>query len=115
MTDNMIPNAVTLTSQAIKKVGDMISEDGDPTLKLRIYISGGGCSGFQYNFAFDDKAAEDDMVIEKDGVTLLMDCTTFPYMVGATVDYKEGLEGARFIITNPNAASTCGCGSSFSV
>ena len=108
-------NAVTLTSQAIKKVGDMIFEDGDPSLKLRIYISGGGCSGFQYNFAFDDKAAEDDMVIEKDGVTLLMDCTTFPYMVGATVDYKEGLEGARFIITNPNAASTCGCGSSFSV
>jgi len=115
MPETMTENPITLTTLAINKVGEMIAEDGDPSLKLRIYISGGGCSGFQYNFAFDDKAAEDDMVIEKDGITLLIDCTTFPYMMGATVDYKEGLEGARFIITNPNAASTCGCGSSFSV
>lgn len=115
MSDTAMPAPVILTQQAIDKVGAMIAEEGDLDLKLRVYISGGGCSGFKYNFAFDDKAGEDDMVLDGGGVTLLIDGTTYPYMMGATVDYREGLEGARFIITNPNAASTCGCGSSFSV
>ena len=103
------------TDSAAGKVSELIAEEGNPALKLRIYVSGGGCSGFQYNFAFDDSANEDDTVIEKGGVSLLIDAMSYQYMEGATVDYQEGLEGARFVITNPNASSTCGCGSSFSV
>lgn len=106
---------INFTDSAAAKVSDMIKEEGDPTLKLRVYVTGGGCSGFQYSFAFDDKVGEDDMAIEKDGVTLLVDGMSYQYMVGATIDYQEGLEGARFVISNPTATSTCGCGSSFSV
>ncbi len=84
-------------------------------LKLRIYVSGGGCAGFQYNFAFDEAMNEDDTVIEKEEATLLIDAVSSQYLAGATIDYQEGLEGARFVINNPNASSTCGCGESFSV
>ena len=103
------------TDNAANKVKLMIEEEGNPELKLRIYVSGGGCSGFQYNFAFDELINEDDTVIVKNGVSLLIDAMSYQYMEGASVDYLEGLEGARFVINNPNAASTCGCGSSFSV
>ncbi len=103
------------TENAADKVKLMIEEEGNPALKLRIYVSGGGCSGFQYNFAFDELINEDDTVIVKNGVSLLIDAMSYQYMEGASVDYMEGLEGARFVINNPNASSTCGCGSSFSV
>jgi len=110
-----IAAALDFTENAASKVSSLILEEGNPALKLRIYVSGGGCSGFQYNFAFDEEKNEDDTVIEKNGVSLLIDAMSYQYMEGASVDYQEGLEGARFVITNPNASSTCGCGSSFSV
>lgn len=103
------------TANAAAKVSELIAEEGNSALKLRIYVSGGGCSGFQYNFAFDEAVNEDDTVIIKNGVSLLVDAMSCQYMEGATIDYLEGLEGSRFVITNPNASSTCGCGSSFSV
>lgn len=115
MSDTAVMEPIVFTNNAASKVGEMIAEEGDTSLKLRVYVTGGGCSGFQYSFAFDDQVAEDDTVLEKDGVTLLVDAMSFQYLVGATIDYQEGLEGARFVITNPNATSTCGCGSSFSV
>jgi iron-sulfur cluster insertion protein len=115
MTEAAVMEPIVFTTNAASKVGEMIAEEGDASLKLRVYVTGGGCSGFQYSFAFDDQVAEDDTVLEKDGVTLLVDAMSFQYLVGATIDYQEGLEGARFVITNPNATSTCGCGSSFSV
>ncbi len=115
MTETVAMEPITFTSNAAGKVNEMITEEGDPNLKLRVYVTGGGCSGFQYSFAFDDQVGEDDMVVEKEGVTLLVDSMSYQYMVGATIDYQEGLEGARFVITNPNATATCGCGSSFSV
>ena len=107
--------ALDFTDSAASKVSELVKEEGNPALKLRIYVSGGGCSGFEYNFAFDEAVNEDDTVIEKNGVSLLIDAVSFQYMEGASVDYLEGLEGARFVINNPNATSTCGCGSSFSV
>lgn len=109
------PAPIIFTSNAAGKVSEMIVEEGDANLKLRVYVTGGGCSGFQYSFAFDDQVAEDDLALEKEGVTLLVDAMSYQYLVGATIDYQEGLEGARFVITNPNATATCGCGSSFSV
>jgi len=115
MTETATMEPITFTSSAASKVSDMINEEGDTSLKLRVYVTGGGCSGFQYSFAFDDQVAEDDTAIETEGVTLLVDAMSFQYLVGATIDYQEGLEGARFVISNPNATSTCGCGSSFSV
>ncbi len=105
---------VMFTSDAIAKVAAMIAEDGNPQLKLRIYVTGGGCSGLQYGFAFDEKAAEDDFVIEQGGIGLLVDAMSMDYLRGSEVGYTDDLEGARFIIKNPNASSTCGCGSSFS-
>lgn len=115
MSETATMEPIVFTSNAASKVSEMIAEEGDAALKLRVYVTGGGCSGFQYSFAFDDQVGEDDMVVEKDGVTLLVDGMSFQYLVGATIDYQEGLEGARFVITNPNATATCGCGSSFSV
>ena len=106
---------IIFTTNAAGKVSEMLVEEGDANLKLRVYVTGGGCSGFQYSFAFDDQVAEDDLAVEKEGVTLLVDSMSFQYLVGATIDYQEGLEGSRFVITNPNATATCGCGSSFSV
>jgi iron-sulfur cluster insertion protein len=115
MSETATMEPIIFTSNAANKVSEMIAEEGDAALKLRVYVTGGGCSGFQYSFAFDDQVGEDDMVVEKDGVTLLVDGMSFQYLVGATIDYQEGLEGARCVITNPNATATCGCGSSFSV
>jgi iron-sulfur cluster insertion protein len=106
---------IIFTTNAAGKVSEMLVEEGDANLKLRVYVTGGGCSGFQYSSAFDDQVAEDDLALEKEGVTLLVDAMSYQYLVGATIDYQEGLEGSRFVITNPNATATCGCGSSFSV
>ncbi len=103
------------TDAAAHKVGQLISEEGNEQLKLRVYISGGGCSGFQYGFTFDENTEDGDTRIENDGVVLLVDPMSIQYLEGAEIDYKEDLEGAQFIIRNPNATTTCGCGSSFSV
>ncbi|MDA8093496.1 MAG: iron-sulfur cluster insertion protein ErpA [Betaproteobacteria bacterium] len=102
------------TDSAATKVRQLIEEEGNPDLKLRVFVTGGGCSGFQYGFTFDETTNEDDTSMEKNGVTLLIDPMSFQYLVGAEIDYQEGLEGAQFVIKNPNATSTCGCGSSFS-
>ncbi len=103
------------TDAAAKKVKNLIADEENPNLKLRVYITGGGCSGFQYGFTFDDKINEDDMTIEKQGVALVVDPMSLQYLVGGSVDYTEGLEGSRFVVHNPNAKTTCGCGSSFSI
>jgi iron-sulfur cluster insertion protein len=106
---------VGFTDSAANKVKALIEEEKNPGLKLRVSVDGGGCSGFQYAFAFDENINTDDTVIEKNGATMLVDVTSMQYLNGAEVDYLEGLEGARFIVNNPNAESTCGCGSSFSI
>lgn len=103
------------TEAAARKVHSLIAEEGNPALNLRVYIQGGGCSGFQYGFEFDENRAEDDFAIERSGVTLLVDPLSLQYLTGAEVDYTESLQGAQFVIRNPNAKTTCGCGSSFSV
>lgn len=106
---------LAFTSAAAAKVRQLIAEQGNQALKLRVYISGGGCSGFQYGFSFDEEQAEDDLSIDRDGVSLLVDPLSLQYLMGAEVDYTEGLTGAQFVIRNPNAKTTCGCGSSFTV
>ncbi|AFP85228.1 iron-sulfur cluster insertion protein ErpA [secondary endosymbiont of Ctenarytaina eucalypti] len=103
------------TDAAAIKVKSLIANEANPNLKLRVYITGGGCSGFQYHFTFDDQVNEDDCTIEKRGVLLVVDHMSLQYLLGGAVDYTEGLEGSRFIVINPNAKSTCGCGSSFSI
>lgn len=110
-----MPPALLFTDNAAAKVLDLITEENNSNLKLRVFISGGGCSGFQYGFSFDEAVNDGDTVIEKSGVTLLVDPMSFQYLSGAEIDYTEGLEGAHFVIRNPNATTTCGCGSSFSV
>jgi iron-sulfur cluster insertion protein len=102
------------TSAAAAKVRELVVEEGNPELKLRVYIHGGGCSGFQYGFEFDEQQGEDDLAVQTDGVTLLVDPLSLQYLMGAEVDYSESLHGAQFVIRNPNAKTTCGCGSSFS-
>jgi iron-sulfur cluster insertion protein len=109
------PASINLTAAAVNKVRELVEEEHNDDLKLRVFITGGGCSGFQYGFTFDEIAAEDDTAIESDGVTVLVDPMSFQYLVGSEVDYTEGLEGSRFVINNPNATTTCGCGASFSV
>jgi len=99
---------------AAEKVRQLIDEEGNPLLKLRVFVQGGGCSGFQYGFTFDEVVNEDDTTMERNGVTLLIDAMSYQYLVGAEIDYKEDIEGAQFVIRNPNATTTCGCGSSFS-
>ena len=106
---------LVFTEAAAEKVGQLIDDEGNPDLKLRVYISGGGCSGFQYGFTFDEEIQEGDTEVEKCGVVLLVDPMSVQYLTGAEIDYKEDLSGAQFIIRNPNATTTCGCGSSFSV
>lgn len=106
---------IAFTDRAASKVAELIAEENNPELKLRVYITGGGCSGFQYGFTFDEQVAEDDTVIEKCDVTVVVDSMSIQYLKGAEIDYKEDLAGARFVIRNPNAQTTCGCGSSFSV
>lgn len=108
-------NSLVFTDNAAKKVGALIAEEENNNLKLRVYISGGGCSGFQYGFTFDEQVNEDDTQIENGGVTVLVDSTSIGYLAGAEIDFKENVSGAQFVIRNPNASTTCGCGSSFSV
>jgi iron-sulfur cluster insertion protein len=103
------------TDAAASKVGQLIAQEGNPALKLRVYIQGGGCSGFQYGFTFDEEVQDGDTSVENGGVTLLIDPMSVQYLTGAEIDYREDLSGAQFIIRNPNATTTCGCGSSFSV
>ena len=106
------PATIRLTSSAVQKVRELVEDEQNDELKLRVFITGGGCSGFQYGFTFDEIAAEDDIAIEVDGITVLVDPMSFQYLAGSEVDYTEGLEGSRFVINNPNATTTCGCGSS---
>ena len=110
-----VPTAITITDNAVSKILHLVEDESNPELKLRIFVTGGGCSGFQYGFSFDEKVSEDDTVVEKDGVSVLVDPLSFPYLVGSEVDYQEGLEGAKFLVSNPNASAICGCGESFSI
>jgi len=109
------PEILVFTDSAVAKVKDLIAEEGNPDLKLRVFVTGGGCSGFQYGFTFDEVSNDDDTALTKEGVTLLIDPMSYQYLVGAEIDYTESLEGSQFVIRNPNATSTCGCGSSFTV
>lgn len=113
--ESFTPTAMQFTEAAAHKVKTLVTEEGNPRLKLRVFITGGGCSGFQYGFTFDEDVADDDTIIEREGVSLVIDPMSFQYLVGAEVDYEEGLQGSRFVIHNPNATTTCGCGSSFSI
>ncbi|AGX87346.1 hypothetical protein Cenrod_1254 [Candidatus Symbiobacter mobilis CR] len=113
--DPLVPDPLVFTDRAAAKVAELIVEEGNPDLKLRVFVQGGGCAGFQYGFTFDEITNEDDTVMQKNGVSLLIDPMSYQYMVGAEIDFKEDLEGSRFVIKNPNAVTTCGCGSSFSV
>ena len=108
------PIPLIFTDSAAAKVADLIAEEGNTDLKLRVFVQGGGCAGFQYGFTFDEAVNEDDTTFEKNGVTLLVDSMSFQYLVGAEIDYKEDINGSQFVIKNPNATTTCGCGSSFS-
>jgi iron-sulfur cluster insertion protein len=108
-------NNIELSNSAANKVRELVLEEQNPDLKLRVYIIGGGCSGFQYGFAFEEDSEDGDFVIENDGVSMMVDPMSFPYLMGSVVDYKEDLQGSRFVIENPNAKTTCGCGSSFSI
>ncbi len=108
------PVPIIFTDNAASKVADLIAEEGNDALKLRVFVQGGGCSGFQYGFTFDEDINEDDTQFEKNGVTLLVDSMSYQYLVGAEIDYKEDINGSQFVIKNPNATTTCGCGSSFS-
>ncbi len=110
-----MPPPLEFTESAAKKVKGLIEEENNPNLKLRVFISGGGCSGFQYGFTFDENITDGDTEVEREGVTLLIDPMSIQYLMGAEIDYTEGLEGSQFVIRNPNATTTCGCGSSFSV
>src|SRR5258706_4349466 len=109
-----MPDPLIFTESAANKVKALIEEEGNNELKLRVFVTGGGCSGLQYGFTFDEVANDDDTVMQKNGVSLLIDPMSYQYLVGAEIDYSEGLEGAQFVIKNPQATSTCGCGSSFS-
>jgi len=106
---------LSFTDAAASKVGELIEEEGNPNLKLRVFVQGGGCSGFQYGFTFDEAVNSDDYKVEKNGITLVIDPMSYQYLAGSEVDYKNDLEGAMFVINNPNATNTCGCGSSFSI
>ena len=108
------PEQLVFTESAASKVKELITEEGNADLKLRVFVSGGGCSGFQYGFTFDEEINEDDAQLDKNGVKLLIYAMSYQYLAGAEIDYQDGIDGAQFVIKNPNATSTCGCGSSFS-
>jgi iron-sulfur cluster insertion protein len=110
-----VPVIMSFTDTAADKVQSLITEEGNNKLKLRVFVTGGGCSGFQYGFSFDEEVNEDDTLVENKGATLLIDPLSYQYLVGAKVDYLEGLEGSRFVVNNPMASTTCGCGASFSI
>jgi iron-sulfur cluster insertion protein len=109
-----LPPPIVFTDAAAGKVKELVDEEGNPDLKLRVFVQGGGCSGFQYGFTFDEVVNDDDTQMAKNGVTLLIDSMSLQYLLGAEIDYKDDLQGAQFVIKNPNATTTCGCGSSFS-
>ncbi len=114
MSDNLdMPTPIHFTDNAVKKVSELIAEEGNPNLKLRVFVQGGGCAGFQYGFTFDETVQEDDTTMTKDGIQFLIDAMSYQYLVGAEIDYKEDISGSQFVIKNPNATTTCGCGSSF--
>jgi len=115
VTPPSIPSPLVFTDSAASKVKELVDEEGNPELKLRVFVQGGGCSGFQYGFTFDEVVNEDDTSMSKHGVTLLIDAISLQYLLGAEIDYKDDLQGAQFVIKNPNASTTCGCGSSFTV
>lgn len=115
MSSVVSPADMEFTASAARKVKGLIAEEGNQDLKLRVFITGGGCSGFEYGFTFDEDREEDDACIERDGVTLLIDAMSFQYLSGAVIDFVEDLGGARFVVINPNATTTCGCGNSFAV
>lgn len=113
--ENFTPQPIMVSDNAVNKVRNLLEEEGNVDLKLRVFVTGGGCSGFQYGFTFDELVADDDAVITKDDVTVLVDSMSYAYLVGAQIDYKQNLEGSKFLVENPNADTTCGCGSSFSI
>jgi len=113
--ETFTPSVLEVTETAVAKVQSLKLEEGNEELKLRVYVTGGGCSGFQYGFSFEDVMSEDDTAVTRDGVVVLIDSLSYQYLAGSTVDYEEGLMGSRFLITNPNASTTCGCGASFSL
>ena len=110
-----MPAPLVFTDNAAKKVKELIEEEGSTDLKLRVFVSGGGCSGFQYGFTFEEEVNDDDTQVQKDSVTLLIDPMSLQYLMGAEIDYHDSLQGSQFVIRNPQATTTCGCGSSFSV
>jgi iron-sulfur cluster insertion protein len=112
---SMNEDSIIFSETAANKVSELIEEENNPELKLRVYVTGGGCSGFQYGFTFDEEVNEDDTLVVKNGVTVLVDAMSVQYLNGAEIDYTDGLQGSQFVIRNPNASTTCGCGSSFSV
>ena len=115
VVEEYTPSVLQLTERAVAKVKHLMEEEANDDLKLRVFVTGGGCSGFQYGFTFDELAEEDDTLVEKEGVVVLVDPLSYQYIEGAELDYTEGLEGSRFVVSNPNASPTCGCGSSFSI
>ena len=108
-------NSIDITESAVKRLSTLLKDEADKNTKLRIYITGGGCSGFQYGFTFDSSKSGDDLIINKEGVSIVIDPMSFQYLVGSVLDFTEGLEGSRFVIKNPNSKTTCGCGSSFGI
>jgi len=115
MIETQAPQSLSVTEAAAAKVRELIEGEGNEALKLRVFVTGGGCSGFSYGFTFDEAQAEDDASVERDGITVLVDPMSYPYLVGANIDYREDLSGAQFVIDNPNATATCGCGNSFAI
>jgi len=109
------PESLRISDRALSKVRELMADEGNDELKLRVFVTGGGCAGFQYGFTLDEIAAEDDTCVESDGVVVVIDPLSYQYLSGSEVDYQEGLEGSRFVVRNPNATTTCGCGSSFAV
>lgn len=110
-----LPAPLSVTERAARKIAELVAEEGNPALKLRVYVTGGGCAGFQYGFSFEESLAEDDSLVVVGDVAVVLDALSYPYLVGSELDYTEGIEGSRFQIRNPNASTTCGCGSSFSL
>ena len=111
----MLDTNIQMSARAADKVSELIQDEGNDELKLRVFVTGGGCSGFSYGFTFDDDIAQDDTVVRRSGVTMVVDPMSYQYLVGADVDFKEDLQGSQFVVTNPNASSTCGCGNSFAI
>ena len=112
---SLIQTNISFSDNAVAKVRTLLDAEGDPDLRLRVFITGGGCNGFSYGFTFDDEVADDDALVEKQGVGMVIDAMSYPYLEGSEVDYVEDLNGSQFVVSNPNATATCGCGNSFSV